>query len=106
MADNISKHRPARVVVIIQARMQSQRLPGKVMADLHGEPMLAQVVRRAADIAGAADLVVATSDSPADDAIAKLCSRQDWHCFRGSEADVLDRFYQAARQMFAEHVVR
>jgi spore coat polysaccharide biosynthesis protein SpsF len=95
-----------RIVAIIQARMGSTRLPGKVLADLAGQPMLAHVVNRARRAATLADLVVATTTEPADDAIARLCEARQWACFRGSQHDVLDRYYQAARCHDAEAVVR
>ena len=95
-----------KVVAIIQARLGSTRLPGKVLADLSGEPMLAHVVWRTAAVAGVDEVVVATTDRPADDAIASLCAQRGWPSFRGSEPDVLDRYYRAAVAHQADHVVR
>lgn len=94
------------VIAIIQARMGSTRLPGKVLADLHGWPMLARVVQRAARTQNVAEVVVATSTRADDDAIERLCRRMATPCFRGSEHDVLDRYYQAARAFRADAVVR
>lgn len=95
-----------KTVAIIQARMGSSRLPGKVLADIAGRPMLARVcdrVRRAARV----DLcVVATSDQPSDNPVVDLCKREGIACFRGSENDVLDRYHQAAQFHQAEVVVR
>jgi spore coat polysaccharide biosynthesis protein SpsF len=95
-----------RTVAIIQARMGSTRLPGKVLADLAGEPMLAHVVSRARRAATLAEVVVATTTAPADRAVSDLCAARGWPCFRGSEDDVLDRFYRAAREHRADVVVR
>jgi len=94
------------VVAIIQARMGSSRLPGKVLVDLGGETMLGRVVRRVSRSASVKQVVVATTTKPADDAIARLCDERGWSCFRGSEDDVLDRYYQTARHHGADVVVR
>lgn len=95
-----------KTVAIIQARMTSTRLPGKVMMDLDGSPMLYQVIARAR-LANALDLVtVATTTNATDDTIAEYCKAQRVQCFRGSENDVLDRYYQAARHFGAEVIVR
>ncbi len=86
--------------------MGSTRLPGKVMMDLAGEPLLARVVERTARATTVSEVVVATSENTQDNAIAGLCGARGWPCFRGSESDVLDRYYQAARGYEAEVVVR
>jgi len=94
------------VVAIVQARMSSRRLPGKVLKPILGRPMLAlqiERVRRATRLDG---LVVATSDTADDDAIVKACGDIGVECFRGSLDDVLDRFYRCAFAHAAEHVVR
>jgi len=95
-----------RVVAIIQARTGSTRLPGKVLMDLCGEPVLARVVTRARRAVTLGEVVVATTLEPADDAIVALCGTRGWPCFRGSEADVLDRYYRAAECYRAAAVVR
>lgn len=93
-------------VAIIQARMTSTRLPRKVLSDIGGKPMLYHVVSRARR-AQTLDLVaVATSEGQADDGVAHFCAESNIPCFRGSEDDVLDRYYRAARQYEAEVVVR
>jgi spore coat polysaccharide biosynthesis protein SpsF len=95
-----------KTVAIIQARMASTRLPGKIMADLAGQPLLERVVHRARQ-ARSLDLVtVATTDRPADDAVARFCKEANISCFRGNENDVLDRYYQAAKCFEADIVVR
>ena len=94
------------VVAIIQARMGSTRLPGKVLTDLGGESMLARVVRRVRRATSLGQTVVAATESEADDPISRECERLGVALFRGSELDVLDRFYQAARRFSAAAVVR
>lgn len=94
------------VVAIIQARMGSSRLPGKVLQDLAGQPMLARVFNRASR-ANALNLVtIATSTSPQDDEIEAFCHAHEWPVFRGNETDVLDRYYQAAQHFQADIIVR
>ena len=93
-------------IAIIQARMGSTRLPGKVLLDLAGEPMLARVVSRVRRARRVDEVLVATTTEAPDDALADLCAERGWLCFRGSESDVLDRYYQAARSRGAELVVR
>lgn len=95
-----------KTVAIIQARMGSTRLPGKVLADVAGRPMLARVVERTARARSIQQVVVATSALAADDSIADWCAGEGWSCHRGSEADVLDRYYGAACASNAEIIVR
>jgi spore coat polysaccharide biosynthesis protein SpsF len=95
-----------KVVAIIQARMGSTRLPGKVLKDLCGETVLARVVNRTRRATLLNEVVVATSVQPADDAIVQECGRLSVACFRGDEADVLDRYYRAAEKFSADAIVR
>jgi spore coat polysaccharide biosynthesis protein SpsF len=95
-----------KVVAIIQARTGSTRLPGKVLLDLAGEPMLVRDMNRLARADTLDQVVVATTVKPADDGIVDLCQERDWSCFRGSEEDVLDRYYRAAKAHEADAVVR
>ena len=95
-----------KVVAIIQARMGSTRLPGKVLLDLAGEPMLARSVERTRRAQTLDEVVVATTVQPADEAIVQLCAERGWPCFRGSEEDVLDRYSRAASTHQADVVVR
>ena len=94
------------VVAIIQARMGSSRLPGKSLAEIEGHPMLWHVIQRVQRAQLVDRVVVATSTAPMDDAIAAMCSDIKVPCYRGSEADVLDRYYAAALGEKAAQVVR
>lgn len=95
-----------RIIGIIQARMGSTRLPGKVLLDLAGESMLVRVMNRIHRAQKLDELVVATTTHSADRVIAKLCAKHGWACFRGREEDVLDRYFQAAKEHHADVVVR
>ena len=95
-----------RNVAIIQARMGSRRFPGKVLADLAGEPLLARVFERTRLSSRLDHIVVATSESASDDPIVDLCWRRGWDVFRGDEQDVLGRYASAARYARADRVVR
>ena len=94
------------IVAIIQARMGSTRLPGKILMPILGEPMLARMLERVKRAKKLDAIVVATSDTPADDATAELVQKCGVQVFRGSELDVLDRFYKAAKEMRADIVMR
>jgi glutamate-1-semialdehyde 2,1-aminomutase/spore coat polysaccharide biosynthesis protein SpsF len=94
------------VIAIIQARMASTRLPGKVLADIAGRPMLWHVVNRVRMAQSLDSVVVGTSRETVDDAIAQFCQMHHIECYRGSETDVLDRFYRAAVHFAADTIVR
>jgi spore coat polysaccharide biosynthesis protein SpsF len=97
---------PAPVLALLQARMSSTRLPGKVLLRTCGKPLLQHQIERVRRAAGIDRLVVATSTDPSDDAIAGLCAALDVPIFRGSLDDVLDRFVQGMRPHRPEWVVR
>jgi spore coat polysaccharide biosynthesis protein SpsF len=91
---------------IIQARMSSTRLPGKVLLDLAGEPMLARVVERTRRARTIDRVIVATTVESEDEPIVELCRSRGWTVSRGSRDDVLDRYYQAAVADGADPIVR
>lgn len=96
----------SRIVAIIQARMGSTRLPGKVLKDLGGATVLARTINRMKLASSLDGVVVATSIESTDDAIVEEAERLGVPSFRGSEDDVLDRYYGAARASEAAVVVR
>lgn len=93
-------------IIIVQARMGSTRLPGKSMREVLGKPLLGYVLDRLNRAELADKVIVATSDLPRDQVIFDYCHERNVPCFRGGESDVLDRYYQAARQFKAETIVR
>jgi spore coat polysaccharide biosynthesis protein SpsF len=91
---------------IVQARMSSTRLPGKVMKPLLGRPMLARQIERVRRAPCIDQLVLATSTCSDDDPIAALAGELRVTCYRGSLGDVLDRYYRAARTAGADTIIR
>ncbi len=91
---------------LIQARISSSRLPGKVLLDICGKPMLLRVVERARLVKNLDQVAVITSTSDDDNAIEVFCRDHGIPCFRGSLDDVLDRYYRAAFHFGAGTVVR
>lgn len=94
------------ILAVLQARLSSSRLLGKVMLPLLGEPMLIRQIERIRRSRRIDGLIVATSTDPSDDPLAELCRARNIDCFRGSLDDVLDRFYRAALTLNPDHVVR
>jgi spore coat polysaccharide biosynthesis protein SpsF len=95
-----------KVVAVVQARAGSTRLPGKVLMDVAGRPMLVQILRRVAAASRVDEVVLATSDLERDDPVAEVAASEGFSVFRGSEQDVLARFAGAARAANADVVVR
>jgi spore coat polysaccharide biosynthesis protein SpsF len=95
-----------RVAIIIQARMASTRLPGKVLLDLGGRSVLWRVIERAAAVPGADVVVCAVPDGAINDAVAEEATRAGAVVTRGSETDVLDRYYRAAMTVQADAIMR
>jgi len=85
-----------KVYLIIQARMGSTRLPGKVMMDICGKPLLAWIIERMEETVLTDRIIVATTKKDQDEVIIDLAKRYDVDVFRGDERDVLGRFYEAA----------
>lgn len=94
------------IAAIIQARMGAKRLPGKVLKEVNGTPLLKFQVNRVKQSALLDKIVVATSVVPGDDAIADFCMCNKIDCFRGSENNVLGRYYECAKQYGADVIVR
>jgi perosamine synthetase len=95
-----------RAVAIIQARMASTRLPGKILLPMMDKTMLEQIIRRVRSAGRIDSVVVATTDNRLDDIVEKLCRDKGVECFRADEENVLERFYLCARQYQAEIIVR
>ncbi|HFQ80024.1 MAG TPA: acylneuraminate cytidylyltransferase, partial [Desulfobacterales bacterium] len=95
-----------KVTAIIQARMGSTRLPGKVMKHLTGKTVLQHVIDRVASARLLDEVIVATTISPQDDIIVTEAQKAGAKIFRGSEDDVLARYYHAAKTYKAEIIVR
>ncbi len=93
-------------LLIIQARIGSSRLPKKVLMKLCEKPMLQHIIERTLWSKRVDHVMVATTIKNEDDLIANLCQKLGVDCYRGSENDVLDRFYQAAKQFDAENIIR
>ncbi|MBM4134039.1 MAG: acylneuraminate cytidylyltransferase [Nitrospira sp.] len=96
----------SRTVAIIQARMGSTRLPGKILARIGAMTVLEHVIAAVRAIENLDDIVVATTTAPQDKAVLDLANRIGVYGFAGHEADVLDRYYQAALRHNAETIVR
>ena len=95
-----------KIVAIIQARMSSARLPGKVMLKLGDKIVLEHVTSRVKLAKSINQVVVATSTDASDDVISQWCEENQVDCYRGSLTDVLDRYVQAATHFNADYVVR
>jgi len=93
-------------VIIVQARMTSTRLPGKVLKQVLGKPLLEYQIERLQRVKLADEIVIATTTNETDEPIVELCKRLAVAYFRGSEEDVLGRYYQAAREHKVDIVVR
>lgn len=86
--------------------MSSTRLPGKILEVIAGTPLLDHILGRLGALRHPARIVVATGDTPRDDVVAAFCAKRDVDCFRGSEQDVLARYYECARQRGFGQVLR
>ncbi len=93
-------------LAILQARMSSSRLPGKVLKPILGRPMMLLQIERIRNASRIDRLVVATSTDASDDVLVERCEAEGVESARGSLEDVLDRFYQVARKFVPDHVIR
>ena len=96
----------AQVTAIIQARMTSTRLPGKVMKPVLGKPLLAYLIERLKDCRHLKSIILATTENAQDDPVADLAGACGLSVFRGSEHNVLDRFFQAAAAFGGDPIMR
>ena len=95
-----------KIVTVIQARIGSSRLPGKVMLPLAGKPLILRMYERVSLSRFAGKIVVAVTTDPSDDELFKLCKKNNLEIYRGNTQDLLDRHYQAAKLFNPEAVVK
>lgn len=95
-----------KITAIIQARMGSTRLPGKVLMDIGGKTVLHHVVDRVSRCKNIDDIIIATTTLDKDDLIVKECEKIGCKYFRGSEDNVLDRYYEAATNNNSQIIIR
>ena len=95
-----------KIVVVVQARMGSTRLPGKVLLPLANRPLLHRMLDRVLAAQRPSSVVVATTTDPADDVIVKMAREAGVGCFRGHPTDLLDRHYSAGLAFGADVVVK
>jgi len=93
-------------IAIVQARMGSTRLPGKVLKVVEGKPLLEHLIDRLRFSKNIYKIVIAATVLKEDDAVEELCKKLGVECFRGSADDVLDRYYQAAIKYRADVIIR
>src|SRR6201992_1337902 len=105
-ADAASAREHIRVVAVIQARMGSTRLPGKVLRPVAGKPLIWHIVHRLRGFRLLEDIAVATAINPADEAIVEWCNQEGVIVVRGPEDDVLARYARAAEKLDADIIVR
>lgn len=95
-----------KICLVAQARMRSERLPGKVMKEVLRKPLLEYELERLCRVRTANEVLVATTQRSEDQPIADLCGKLSVLCFRGSEEDVLGRYYETAQWRNADAVIR
>lgn len=95
-----------QVFAIVQARMDSKRLPGKILADIQGQPMIMRVVERTRKASCLKGVILATTTDPSDDEVADLCQARGYPTIRGHATDVLDRYHHAASLHDVDVIVR
>ena len=91
---------------IVQARMGSTRLPGKVLKEVNGKSLLEYLIERLQSVKEIKQVIVATTEKPQDEEICKLCKKLGVKCYRGEEDDVLGRVYNAAVICHANQILR
>ena len=95
-----------KIVAIIQARMGSTRFPGKILKPIQSKPMLWHIVDRLRHVSDIDEVIIATSTLPVNDQVFEMAKNNGILCFRGSEEDVLSRFFGAAKITGASHLIR
>jgi spore coat polysaccharide biosynthesis protein SpsF len=95
-----------RIITVIQARISSTRLPGKILLPLADQPLLLRLIERVQSAKNFGTVVVATTDNPTDNPIEELCAKENILCYRGHPEDLLDRHYQVGVKYKADAVVK
>lgn len=95
-----------QITLVVQARVGSSRLPGKILLPILGETLLFRMVERLKRTKRIVSIVIATSTNAEDDAIEKLCKDNKWDCYRGNLTDLLDRHWQVAALTEADIVLK
>jgi spore coat polysaccharide biosynthesis protein SpsF len=95
-----------KILIVIQARNNSTRLPGKIMLPLSGKPLLVRMAERVMSSRIPKEIVIATTTESSDDNIEELCIQNNLNCFRGHPSDLLDRHYKAGLEFGADVVVK
>lgn len=95
-----------KIVTVIQARMGSSRLPGKVMLPLAGKPLILRMYERVSYSKFAGEIVIAATEDSSDNDLVKLCQQNKINVFRGHSLDLLDRHYKTAKKFNAEAVIK
>ena len=95
-----------KVLIVIQARMNSSQLPGKIMYDFAGAPMLQRLIEKVLPSTKVDGLIVATSTNEKDDIVEKFCKENNFDVFRGSEKNVLSRFISIGLKYNADIIIR
>jgi spore coat polysaccharide biosynthesis protein SpsF len=101
----MAKHE-LNITIVVQARMSSSRLPGKVMLPILGEPLLWKMIERLKRVKYPVEIVVATSTDPSDNEIDDFCRFENIKCYRGNLTDLLDRHYQVGLLTIADAVIK
>lgn len=94
------------ITAIVQARMSSTRLPGKIMSTFSGNTLLGHIIERISYSKYISAIIVATTENAADDKLTEWLEANRVAYFRGSELDVLNRYYKAAKHVNAKHIAR
>ena len=102
----MTKDTKKRIIIIVQARMGSTRLPGKILKTILGKPLLGYLIERLQRVSLADKIIIATTTNESDNTIVDFCQKEGVSVFRGSEEDVLSRYYLSAEENQADVVVR
>jgi N,N'-diacetyllegionaminate synthase len=103
---NPTETKKPKVVALIAARMNSERMYGKPMKEISGKPIIWHVVERLRQVENINEIIICTSHKKENQAFVRFAEENGLKCFVGDEEDVLDRFYQAAKKYGADHIVR